>query len=139
METNTSTALCLSAKGRQKYLICHSVPRDESHHGQNSLKSLEIDWKVYNAKFPEIRKYQGKFLEIGKFPKNCILVFLIFPSVFQSWFSIHTYIQGHLHTRTFIKSLLTKRIQSAIGKGKTEEKRQEPKKRKPTNLEKDDV
>ena len=43
----------------------------------------------------------------------------------------------HTYTRTFIKRLLTKRIQSAIGKGKTQKKiRQEPKKRKPTNWEK---
>ena len=32
----------------------------------------------------------------------------------------------HVHTRTFVKHLLTKRIQSGIGNGKTEEKRQEP-------------
>ena len=50
-----------------------------------------------------------------------------------------TYIHTYIHTRTFIKRLLTKRIQSVIGKGKTEEKKEEPKKRKPTNWEKDDV
>ena len=35
----------------------------------------------------------------------------------------------YIHTRTFIKRLLTKRIQSAIGKGKTGGKRQEPRKK----------
>ena len=32
---------------------------------------------------------------------------------------MHKYIHTYIHTRTFIKRLLTKRIQSAIGKGKT--------------------
>ena len=46
----------------------------------------------------------------------------------------------YIHTRTFVKRLLTRRIQSAIGKGKTGGKKARAKeKRKPTNWEKVDV